>query len=114
MDETMSVALEAKIEELVERLNRTENTKPLWSKFNLATIITIVVLTVGVLGSWFTLRAEVGDLRDDLVKVESVQEKHTEGLQDVQLKGVQDSSDIKHIKTKVESMDRKLDQLLGQ
>ena len=108
----MSTALTKKIEDLEELVKKNNSGPSPWSKFNVGSIITIAVLIIGLIGSWFTLKAEVTDIRDDMVKVELTQDRHTDELQDVKLKGVQDSSDIRHIKEKIEGIDRKLDQLL--
>ncbi len=108
----MSAELEECVAELVERLDKKDQEKPSWSKFNLGTIITVTVLAVTSIGWIYTLKAEVSSIKKDQEKIITVQEKHSEEITDVKLKGVLDQSDIRHIKEQVDKMDKKLDQLL--
>ena len=96
------------LKELKELKESLAPPKPWWAK-NIGTVITILVLGSGVVASYAKSSANVEQLGDKIVKIEQVQDKHSTEIENVKLKAVGDSSDIRHIKEAVDSMGEQLD-----
>ena len=88
-------------------------TKQGWVKY-IAQIITVLILLGGMIGGYATNAAQIEQNAKDVAKVESVQTKHAEKIEEIKLKAVGDSSDIKHIKETVDKMAEKLEELVTQ
>lgn len=99
-------------EELKEIKEALGSNKSVLTK-HLGQIITVVVLSAGIVGGWYTNKAEVAQLQKDVAKQEKVLEKYGEQIDNAKLEAVESKGDIKHIKEKVDKMDEKLDKLLG-
>lgn len=109
-----------------------------WYMKHLGQIITIVVLCVGMVGGWFTTQATVKQNTENIAKQEKVLEKNMEELtkvkqnteniekqertltehagdiEDAKLSAVTSEGDIRHIKEKIDNMDKKLDRILDR
>lgn len=109
----MSEGLEHEIQSLrsvVEQLTAKPQAT-LLTKY-IGPILTVTILAVGIIGTWFTMKANMETIEQKVTKLEHTVEKQDTIIEDIKLKAVQEYSDLAHIKEKVDKMDDKLDQLL--
>lgn len=60
-------------------------------------LITIVIVLTGFVGSYYTVKANVADLKVDQAKVEAQLKQHEEEITDLQINEAQESQVIKNI-----------------
>ena len=100
---------EKRLEELEKLVEKSLEPKPSvnWSKY-LSVVITVLVLGTGIVVSWATQRVALAEVQKDIVTIVARDDKQQNEIQEIKLKAVSDSSDIKHIKEKVDSIERLL------
>jgi len=71
--------------------------KASWVKL-IGPLITVLVLSAGIIGGWYTNKASVATLQSNQVKLEDKVDKLSDTTHDIELKVVQERSDLKSVK----------------
>lgn len=66
-------------------------------KWIVGPLITVVVVSLGFAGSWFTVKADVGELRADTLKIESRVDQHHDDLSNIKIKDAEQSQIVKNV-----------------
>ena len=90
-----------------------EKPKRDWTKL-LGTIITVVVLSTGIVASWATNSAAVDELQRNQAKLEQRIEKAETKIHDIELKAVADGSLLQAVKEDITEIKQDVKTLLGQ
>lgn len=80
-------------------------------KFLVGPLVTLLIVGVGFLGSWFTVQANVGELRVDQQRIEQRVDQHEEEITDIKIQDARDSQVIKNIGDTLQKIEQQTSQI---
>ena len=79
---------------------------------NLSPIITVIVLFCGVVGSWYTFKLSLEQVKKDIEMIQGKNETYDKQFRLVEVQTVQDTQDIKRIKEDISEIKQDVKSLL--
>lgn len=108
----MSDDLKEEIKELKDIIVNMARPSSNWIKYASFTL-TFLILSAGIVTAWATNDSTLVQVQKDVEKIVAVNDKQEETIQDVKLKAVQESSDLKSVKEDVAEIKQDVKTLLG-
>lgn len=80
-------------------------------KFLVGPLVTLTIVGVGFLGSWYTVKANVGELKTDQARIEDRVDRHEDEITDIKIKDARNSQVIENIGDTLQKIEQQTSQI---